>query len=195
MRQQDMTPTDARLVERAREGDAGAFETLVQRHYRPAFVVALGELRDAADAEDVCQDAFITALERLDGCRDPARFQAWLLQIVRNRARDVRRRQQVRLAQPLEVARRTADAADPALDFERLTLRERLLAALAELPDVQRQVVLMYDLEGWPHREIAEQLELKEGTVRSHLFHARRALRALLGADSLKEGADGTGTH
>jgi RNA polymerase sigma-70 factor, ECF subfamily len=189
-----MTATDARLVERAREGDSGAFEALVRRHYRPAFVAALGELGEASDAEDVCQDAFITALERLEECRDPDRFQAWLLRIVRNRARDIRRRRQVRLAQPLEAAWSTAGDSDPALDLQRSDLRDRLLAALARLPDVQRKVVLMYDLEGWPHREIAEQLELKEGTVRSHLSHGRRALRALLGT-STKEEADGTGTH
>lgn len=189
-----MTDTIPRLVERARSGDSAAFEELVRRHLRPAYVVALVELGDPVDAEDVCQDAFVTAIERLEECRQPERFEAWLLQIVRNRARDLRRRRIVRLASPLDEARAKADSADPARDAERAQLRDRLLAALAELPQVQRQVVLLHDLEEWRHREIAAELGLPEGTVRSHLFHARRTLRALLGQRLFMEETNGSGT-
>jgi RNA polymerase sigma-70 factor (ECF subfamily) len=66
-------------------------------------------------------------------------------------------------------------------ELERSELRERLLAALAEIPEPHREVVLLHDLEGWKHREIGERMDLPEGTVRSHLHHARRRLRQLLG--------------
>lgn len=69
----------------------------------------------------------------------------------------------------------------PMEDAERAALRRRLLGALAELPEQRREVVLLHDLEGWTHREIAERMNLPEGTVRSHLHHARRRLRVLLG--------------
>jgi RNA polymerase sigma-70 factor (ECF subfamily) len=75
-----------------------------------------------------------------------------------------------------------ADQAEsPADAAVRSDLRDRLLAALAQLPEDRREVVLLHDLEGWTHREIAEQMKLPPGTVRSHLHHARRRLRELLG--------------
>jgi RNA polymerase sigma-70 factor, ECF subfamily len=176
-----VTPeTDARLVGRAREGDGSAFEILVRRHLDGAYAVALVELADPKDAEDAVQDAFITALERLDDCRDPSAFGAWLRQIVRNRSRTVRRREKLRQTEPLETAVRGASASSPARDLERTQLRQRLGQALGTLPDVQRTVVLMHDLEGYRHREIALELGIPEGTVRSHLFFARRTLRERL---------------
>jgi len=180
----DVVPfdSDARLVALARAGDRSAFEKLVRRHMDGAYAVALAELGDPRDAEDAMQDSFIRALERLDDCRDPAAFGAWLRRIVRNRARSVGRRERVRRTEPLEGVAARQSASDPERDLSRAQLRRRLEAALAALTPVQRAVVLMHDLEGYRHREIAAELELAEGTVRSHLFFARRALREALGS-------------
>jgi RNA polymerase sigma-70 factor, ECF subfamily len=173
--------TDARLVALAREGERSAFEKLVRRHLDTAYAVALAELADPKDAEDAVQDSFITALERLDDCRDPSAFGAWLRQIVRNRSRTVRRRERVRQTEQLETAVvGAASTSSPLRDLERLELRNRLEQALGALTETQRTVVLMHDLEGYRHREIAAELGLPEGTVRSHLFLARRALRSRL---------------
>jgi RNA polymerase sigma-70 factor (ECF subfamily) len=179
---------DAFLVERARRGDAAAFEALVRRHYRAAFAVALARLGNAMDAEDVCQDAFIRALERLDD-PDPGRFAAWLLQIVRNRAHNYRAYRKVREAQPLETVS-AAGPADPGRDAERARLRAELETALMQVSEIQREVVLLHDLEGWKHREIAGALEISEGMSRQHLMAARRALRELLGVEVIEEYAD-----
>jgi RNA polymerase sigma-70 factor (ECF subfamily) len=168
---------DAVLVGRALQGDAGAFEELVRRYMRTAHAVALAVVKEPADAEDVCQDAFIRALERLEDCRNPARFGAWFLRIVRNRAHSVRRYLGVREAAPLDALPLSSDGPSPQRETERSQLRSDLLEALADLTEVQRQVVLLHDLEGWKHREIGELMDLPEGTVRAHLFHARRALR------------------
>jgi RNA polymerase sigma-70 factor, ECF subfamily len=173
--------TDAWLVARTRDGDPAAFEKLVRRHLQAAHAVALAELSDVRDAEDAVQDSFITALQRLDDCRDTAAFGAWLRQIVRNRARSLRRREQVRDTDSLEVAVMASATDDPARELDRSRLRKRLELALSTLPAVQRRVVLMHDLEGYRHREIAAELGIPEGTVRSHLFFARRALRERLG--------------
>jgi RNA polymerase sigma-70 factor (ECF subfamily) len=181
--------TDLSLVQRARRGDEAAFEGLVRRHYRAAYAVALAQLGNQMDAEDVCQDAFVRALERLDEIRDPAKFAGWLLQIVRNRAHNFRDYRKVRAAQPLEHA--AASAPDnPGRDAERAELREELQSALDELSPIQREVVLLHDLEGWKHREIAEALEISEGMSRQHLMGARRNLRELLGAKTLEEYRD-----
>jgi len=167
---------DAALVELAREGDGAAFEVLVRRYTRIAYAIALGVVKEPADAEDVCQDAFVRALERLDDC-EPARFAAWLLRIVRNRAHSVRRYLGVRDAVALDMVSPASPEPGPHRDAERQELRRGLVDALSELKEVQRQVVLLHDLEGWKHREIGQLLELPEGTVRAHLFHARRTLR------------------
>ena len=167
------------LVERARRGDARAFEDLVRGFYRAAYATALALTGNGMDAEDVVQDAFIRALERLDEC-DPDRFAGWLLTIVRNRAHNVRSRERVRDAAPV-------DEVDPPSTVrtdrrvERDELAEALEGALATLPPVQREVVLLHDLEGWKHKEIAAELGMSEVMARQHLFQARRVLRARLG--------------
>jgi RNA polymerase sigma-70 factor (ECF subfamily) len=181
-----MSEADRELVERARAGDSGAFEMLVRRHLRAAHAVAYSVLGERSDAEDVCQDAFIAALEQLDTVQ-PEKFVAWLLRIVRNRAISVQRQQHVRRSMPLEWANGARGRDDPAADAERSALRERLEAALAPLPAKQREVLLLHDLEGWKHREIGDLLGMKEGTVRYTLFEARRAVRARLGAARHKE--------
>jgi RNA polymerase sigma-70 factor (ECF subfamily) len=174
----------AELVTRARRGDASAFDQLVRRHLRAAFAVALAVLGRPADADDLAQDAFVIALERLAECRDPARFSGWLLQIVRNRALHALAKRKLR--DPTDTAGEPA-AAQMLGD---VVLRGRLLAALAELPQVQREIVLLHDLDGWSHAELAGALGLSEVNCRQLLFGARRALRAALAAEEIH----GTGT-
>ncbi len=185
---QAMTEGDAGLVGRARAGDEAAFEALVRRHLPAALIVAQGVLLDRAEADDVCQDAFIAALRQLDTLAEPHRFGAWLLRIVRNRALSTLRKQRVRSAEPLEWALNAASDSNPARDADRAALRDRLSAALQTLPEHQRQIVLLHDLEEWKHREIGELLGMPEGTVRHHLFLARRALRERLASEHEKEG-------
>jgi len=173
------------LVQRARAGDGPAFEELVRGHYRAAYATARALTGNAMDAEDVVQDSFIRALERLDDC-DPERFAGWLLAIVRNRAHNVRDREQVRTATAIE----DVDPAGPDRTdrrMERGELRGTLEGALADLSPVQREVVLLHDMEGWRHREIAEALDMSEVMARQHLFQARKRLRELLSRDELKE--------
>ena len=126
--------SDAILVQRARRGDAAAFEALVRRHYRAAYAVALAMLGNAMDAEDVTQDAFVRAVERMDEVREPERFKGWLLQIVRNRSRNYRGYRRLRTTRPLDSVSAAAPE-NPATDTERAELRGALESALAELSD------------------------------------------------------------
>lgn len=121
----------------------------------------------------------MVALERLEECRNPERFGGWFVTIVRNRARNLVRRESIRSADPLPPGARS-DGSLPDRFTELAELRQRIQDALATLPEVQREIVLLHDLEGWKHREIAERLELPAGTVRSHLHFARKALHAAL---------------
>jgi RNA polymerase sigma-70 factor, ECF subfamily len=172
--------TDAQLVARCRAGDAAAFEALVRRHYRATYAVAFAVMRNSMDAEDVCQDAMIRALERLEECRDPGRFGAWLGQIARRRAFNARDARRVRETDDL-TPETTPAAHDPARESENEELKMRLLAALDSLSAVQRAVVLLHDHDGRTHREIGEIVGCSEGMSQQHLFAARKLLRRNLG--------------
>jgi RNA polymerase sigma-70 factor (ECF subfamily) len=178
--------TDAQLVARACAGEASAFDGLVRRHYRAAFSVALAHTGHHADAEDVCHDAFVRAAERLEDCRQPDRFTHWLCAIVRNRAHNVVARGRVRRASPLEPDT-AASSDDPARDAELSELRGRLVRALSVLPPVQREVVLLHDLHGWSHDDIAGIIGTSSGMSRQHLFKARKRLRRVLGDRSSED--------
>jgi len=167
----------AELVKRARKGEPAAFDELVRRHLRAAYAVALAVLGRPADADDVAQDAFLVALEKLDDCRDPARFSGWLIQIVRNRALHALDKRKLR-----DGSDDAADSPSHAAPSD-VVLRRQLLAALATLTAVQREVVLLHDLDEWTHAEIAEALGLTETNCRQHLFTARRALRGALAGE------------
>jgi RNA polymerase sigma-70 factor (ECF subfamily) len=174
-----MEESDAELVLRVRRGDRWAADRLLGRYLRACRAVALAATGSAADADDVCQDAFVAAMERIDDCREPDRFGGWLLRIVRTRSRNHLRQRQLRQGEPLD-KEAAFGGPSPASTLERSELRRRLEAALAQLTEAQREVVLLHDLEGWKHAEIGERLELPVGTVRSHLHYARRRLRQIL---------------
>jgi RNA polymerase sigma-70 factor (ECF subfamily) len=167
-------------VARAKSGDPEAFEILVRRHLRAAYAVALAVLGRPADAEDVAQDAFAAAFEQLDRCREPAKFSGWLLSIVRNRAKNEREKRGLR--DPAEAPPEAA-AGPPA----EAGLRDRLVAALGRLPATAREVVLLHDLEGYSHAEIADAIGTSEVNSRQLLFQARKTLRELLGDDASPE--------
>jgi RNA polymerase sigma-70 factor (ECF subfamily) len=173
-------PSDASLVARAQDGDASAFESLVKRHIRAAHAVAFAVLGENADADDAVQDGFLSAMQHLDSCSPAEKFRAWLLTIVRNRAFDLKRRGRVRTVEMLEEG--TAQTHEPSpLDMaERSELNAQLSAAIGTLTDTQREVLMMHDVEGWKHADIAGLLGLAESTVRVHLLHARRRLRTQL---------------
>jgi RNA polymerase sigma-70 factor (ECF subfamily) len=185
-----LTESDAFLVGRARHGDAAAFEALLKRHFRASYLVAMAQLGEPAEAEDACQDAFVKAWDHLDQCREAERFGAWLLRIVRNAAHNRRDYLRVRHTEELddETAGYEKDLSDG--DVERRELARALLAALATLPPVQREIVLMHDLDDWRHARIAELLEISEVMSRRHLSDARKQLRALLKGRASEETHD-----
>jgi RNA polymerase sigma-70 factor (ECF subfamily) len=168
--------TDAQLAKQVQRGDAAAFNTLVVRHMRRAHGVALRLLGQTEDAEDLVQDAFLAALQKIDSFDAERDFAPWFYRILVNRCLNARksrsRRSTVDL--PGEVA---SPIASPLLETERSELRLQLKRALARLPERQRIIVTMFDLEGFSSPEIADVLEISDGTVRWHLHQARRALR------------------
>ncbi len=173
--------TDGELVRAALGGRSDAFGVLVTRYMRPGYLVALSVTGNPEDAEDVSQEAFLVALKRLEDCRDPEKFGGWFLTIVRNRARNLLRREKLRRGEELS-PEISPGSGGPDEDLKRWEIRERLEKGLEGLSEIRREVLLLHDLEGWKHREIAEKLGIPDGTVRSHLHFARKHLKEHLEA-------------
>lgn len=176
---------DAELAQAAARGDSDAFGQLIDRHGMAGRRAARAILRDDDEAEDAVQEGMLAAWRALDRY-DPARpFRPWLMRIVVNAALDARRRSKVRQAEPIGET-----LVSPGLLPDRMAeaslLRIKLDAALATLPERQRVALVLFDAEGWGHADIAATLGVPEGTVRSYVFHARRAMRQALG--TLAEG-------
>jgi RNA polymerase sigma-70 factor (ECF subfamily) len=164
------------LVLSAQGGSREAFAELVRAHQRRAYAVARAIVLDHHDAEDAVQDGFLHAYRALARFRPGEPFGAWLHRIVANAALDLQRRRKVRNAAvlPETIA---LPFRDPGESDE---LRRRLSAALEGLPERQRSVIVLHDVEGFRHAEIGEMLGIPEGTARSDLHHARAALRRIL---------------
>lgn len=173
--------TDADVVHAVRAGDAAAFDELVATHMRRAFAVAYRLVRQQQDAEDVVQDAFMAALVNLDTFDAQRPFGPWLLRIVANRALNLRKARALRQVEPIPDETTTLDAS-PLESAERSELRGELARALATLPEQQRWIVELFEVDGFTGPEIAGILEIAEGTVRWHLHQARQTLRAALGS-------------
>lgn len=170
-----------RLVHGARDGDREALDRLLAMHVRVAHTVALATVGHWQDAQDVVQTAFLAAVEHLHECREPARFTAWLLQIVRNTGINARRsRSRTRHEDIHDASLRDPGLRTGADEAARAEARATLLAGLRALPERQRQVLMLHDLEGWKHAEIAALLGISEVMSRQELFVARRNLRAVI---------------
>lgn len=165
------------LVIRAQQGGREAFEELVRLHARRAYAVARAITATHEDAEDAVQEGFLHAYRALDRFRPEQAFGAWLHRIVANAALDIGRRRKVRDTDALPENVSTPFR-DPAEHDE---LRRRLVDGLRELPQRQRAVIVLHDVEGFTHGEIGGMLGIPEGTARSDLHHARATLRRRLG--------------
>lgn len=174
-------PDDAELVARVLAGEREAYAHLVRRYQPILFHHAFGMVSDSDAAADLVQDSFVKAYTRLRSCQDPARFGAWAFRILRNRCHDYlrdRRRQVVPLEQG---AAALASSENPETDLERTTLSRALDAALARLPDAQREAFLLKHVEGCSYEEMTEMLDVSVSALKMRVMRAREALQALLG--------------
>jgi RNA polymerase sigma-70 factor, ECF subfamily len=164
----------AAIVEQDAERDA-EFDKRLRETATLAFRVAYGVLRQREDAEDVAQEAFARAYQSFETLRDRERFRPWLVRMTWRLAVDRRRADRRRLARE-----QAADRGPAFMDGERAAAasdaQARIWRAVEALPDKLRIVVLLANVEGHDTREVASLLGLPEGTVKSRLFAARKAL-------------------
>ncbi|HEU4829444.1 MAG TPA: sigma-70 family RNA polymerase sigma factor [Gemmatimonadales bacterium] len=168
---------ESELVERVRTGETEAFGELVRRYQRRAYAIAYRLLRQQQDAEDLVQDAFMTALDKLDSFDVRRPFGPWFFRILVNRGTSQLRARNVRATE--EIAESIGDTApSPARLVEQAEIGERVRAAMADLSERQRLVVQLLEIDGFTTAEVAEMLEIAEPTVRWTLHEARKRLRA-----------------
>lgn len=179
----------AHILESCRAGDELAWEMLVRRYQSRIYGIAYTYVGDADEARDLAQDIFVRIYRHLDGCKDPDRFLPWMVRISRNACIDHLRRRKARPpAQdiPAEEALRLVvpcDAPD-----EGSSRRERLMivnAALQRLSEINREMILLKDIQGLALEDIAGLLNLPLGTVKSRSSRARielaKAVQTVMG--------------
>jgi RNA polymerase sigma-70 factor (ECF subfamily) len=192
MRRQHAHLSDEALVALVARGEEPALAELYDRVGRVAYGLAFRVLRDERLAEDAVQEAFLTVWRTAAAFRaERAKASTWVLTLVHRRAVDLVRREERRRAEPLpeDIGPDATDAA-PATDeaawlrFE----RERVQAALASLPDTQREAIELAYYGGYSQSELAERLGVPLGTIKSRMFAGLARLRELLD-ESAQEGS------
>src|SRR5262245_20278836 len=177
---------DAALLSRFRSGDERALEAIFERYEAPVFQFLLGILRDHHRAEDVLQETFVRALERLDGV-DPDHLRGWLFTVAYHQAMLAKRRQKTRgeIAQPLFA---TGDHGEemvsdpgqgPAREAERREDAARMRSLLEQLPPHQREVIRQRIYEGKRFRQIAADLDCPLNTALARMHEGLKKLRLL----------------
>jgi RNA polymerase sigma-70 factor (ECF subfamily) len=178
---------DAALIRLCLEGEHTAFDALVARYYRGIYSIVYRMIGNAEDAADLTQESFLRVYTRLDTFRKGASFLAWARRIAVNLCIDHLRRhreQTVSLDQRLESGQQHADATpsvSPAAALEMSEDSRRVLAAVQQLPERQRAVLVLRHIEGMKIDEIARTLRMPDGTVKTLLFRGRRAVREMVG--------------
>ena len=177
---------DSVLITSVQSGEFGAFDVLYRRHYSRIHSVILSIVSNPEDALDLTQDVFLKAYQRLDTFKHASQFYSWLYRIAVNRCIDHMRRQSkhhVVIDEPFceetfyrEPASAVENPDNPLASLERAEFHRQLHAALPALTPNQRTVFVMRYTEQLPVKTIARKLGRSTGTVKAHLFYARRTL-------------------
>jgi RNA polymerase sigma-70 factor (ECF subfamily) len=168
--------TDADLVRSAQAGDVASFELLYARYAPVVHAILLGRL-PPADADDVTQNVFITALTKLGSLREPAAFAGWIARTARNAAEDHRRR----MIDTVEIDTAFAMRGTQSEDAE----AARALEAIRALPEAYRETLMLRLVEGMSGPEISARTGLTPGSVRVNLHRGMQMLRGALGRSAV----------
>ncbi len=178
--------TDLQLIQGYLQGDSSAFETLFERHERHMYSFAFHMAGDKTEADDLCQDIWLEALRSLATYEGKSAFRGWIHGVAVNVCRRRYRKKtvpSVALPDDIHVSQSGGSAAPTTAAAEaRVVLEE----ALSRLPDEQREVVILHELQGFSYAEIAQIVGCPNGTVKSRLHYAMEALRQMLCADKAR---------
>ena len=178
---------DFELVRASRDGDQGAFGELVRRYQGKIYSLAYGMVGNHADADDLAQEIFLKTYRNIKKFRFKSSFYTWLYRIATNTI--ISRRKKLRGDSHLELKPQVLDIeGSPYLStrlggekgdraMSRKEMKQDIYRAIDTLSDKHKEVVVMHDIEGIPHNEIAKILSCSQGTVRSRLHYARERLQ------------------
>lgn len=180
------------IIEDILAGDFNAFEDIVRAYEKNVYNIALRMSGSREDALDISQEAFLKAYRSLRSFRGESKFSVWLYRIVSNTALDYLRTRARRAADSLSVEDESGESAELAIAdesqspetlLERKLTREALQRGLNSLPEDQRKILLLREIEGFSYEEIGKILSIESGTVKSRIFRARKKLCEFLAAD------------
>ncbi|HTI71991.1 MAG TPA: sigma-70 family RNA polymerase sigma factor [Candidatus Limnocylindria bacterium] len=180
---------DEELVRWSQQGEAEAFEELVHRHRDKTYARALMMLRNEDEANDVSQEAWVKAWQRINQFQGESSFATWMTRIVINLCLDQLRKQKRARVDSIEEMEEESGGVErqlpvtvtnPTEGLEKDELRRRIDEAMGKLTDAHRAVLVMHEFEGMEYKEIAKKVGISIGTVMSRLFYARRRLATLL---------------
>lgn len=180
---------DSILIKRCRRGDRDAFNELVEKYQTRVVNIAYGMLSDTEDAYDAAQEVFINIYRSIGSFREQSSFTTWLYRITANVCADILRKRQKSLGEisidaPIGDDNSTMDITDTSHSPETAVFeneRQRIVAeSMKKLPEDYRQVIHLYDIENLSYKEIAELLNISQGTVKSRIFRGRKLLREIL---------------
>ena len=183
-------PADRELVFRAQAGDLGAYDELIRRYQRKIYQLVYNMTSNREDAEDLVQDVFVKAYSALERFKGDSSFYTWIYRIAVNRAINYLKKRKRNTAMSLDdidqgverdpnfVALQSRES--PVRDATLSELQKKLNEALQALSENHRAVVVLHDIQGIQHDEIARMLKCSPGTVRSRLFYARQELQKQL---------------
>lgn len=173
---------DFELIELIRTGSSHYFAVLVERHQNRIFQFALALLRNRQDAEDVAQETFVGAFRKLNSFEGRSSFFTWLRRLAYNASIDHLRKRKSRksdLSTPEMSSLAASQSENPLNQIEERETIDAVRSAIDQLPEDQRSIVCMRDIDGMDYSEIAAVLDIPIGTVRSRLHRARLELKSI----------------
>jgi RNA polymerase sigma-70 factor (ECF subfamily) len=173
---------DDELIDGCKAGNMAAYEQLYRKHGARMKSIALNLVGNAADAEDAVQDAFLKVYRSADSFKHDAAFSTWIYRILVNACHDLMRRRQRRKPETPAAELEPALAEGGGSIVDDHPLRIMLEQCVARLHPKYRTVFLLYEVEGFKHREIAAILKIPEGTSKNLLFEAKKELQRLISA-------------
>ena len=190
--------TDGELVQRVLKGQNKAFDELIQRYQRQAVAVSYRLLGNSHDALEVTQDAFLKSFTSLGTLQKPEAFGGWLMRIVSNLSLNYRRGRKTRNQLPLDDllgpteshsahagenpigSEWMARGGDPIHQLESREMGAKLQECLNQLPEKQRQAIVLFTIQEMPQKEVAEALDISVEAVKWHVFQGRKKLKEML---------------
>ena len=170
--------TEKQLIKRCRQGDGKALKYLYERYSEKMLGVCCRYVNDRDTARDLLHDGFVTVFTKVGEFRSEGSFEGWMRRIFVNTALGYLRKN-ANLHDPRQVDDMYDLSGDEVSALEKMSARD-ILAAIGELPDGYRAVLNLYAVEGYSHKEIAELLDISEGTSRSQYARAKASLRKSL---------------